>query len=73
MAEMLTQVQTRSPELGIEVVDVRVKRIDLSEEVSESVYRRMQQERRARRDAAARGRRRAVPSASAPTRSVNAR
>ncbi len=45
MAEMLTQVQTRSPELGIEVVDVRVKRIDLSEEVSDSVYRRMQQER----------------------------
>lgn len=45
MAEMLTQVQTRSPELGIEVVDVRVKRIDLAEEVSDSVYRRMQQER----------------------------
>jgi modulator of FtsH protease HflC len=45
MAEMLTQVQTRSPELGIEVVDVRVKRIDLSEEVSDSVYLRMRQER----------------------------
>ena len=45
MAEMLTQAQTRSPELGIEVVDVRVKRIDLSEEVSDSVYLRMRQER----------------------------
>jgi len=46
MAEMLTQVQSRSPELGIEVVDVRVKRIDLPDEVSDSVYQRMQQERR---------------------------
>jgi modulator of FtsH protease HflC len=45
MTEMLTQVQTRSPELGIEVVDVRVKRIDLSDEVSDSVYQRMRQER----------------------------
>jgi modulator of FtsH protease HflC len=45
MAEMLTQVQSRSPELGIEVVDVRVKRIDLSDEVSDSVYQRMRQER----------------------------
>jgi membrane protease subunit HflC len=45
MAEMLVQVQERSPELGIEVVDVRVKRIDLSEEVSDSVYSRMRQER----------------------------
>lgn len=45
MAEMLVQVRERSPELGIEVVDVRVKRIDLSEEVSESVYSRMRQER----------------------------
>jgi membrane protease subunit HflC len=43
--EMLVQVRERSPELGIEVVDVRVKRIDLSEEVSESVYSRMRQER----------------------------
>jgi modulator of FtsH protease HflC len=45
MDQMLVQARDRSPELGIEVVDVRVKRIDLSEEVSESVYRRMQQER----------------------------
>jgi membrane protease subunit HflC len=46
MAEMLTQVRDRSPELGIEVVDVRVKQIDLSDEVRDSVYQRMQQERR---------------------------
>jgi membrane protease subunit HflC len=45
MEQMLVQAQERSPELGIEVVDVRVKRIDLSEEVSESVYLRMRQER----------------------------
>jgi len=46
MAEMLTQVRARSPDLGIEVVDVRVKQIGLSEEVRDSVYQRMQQERR---------------------------
>jgi len=45
MDQMLIDAQQRSPELGIEVVDVRVKRIDLSEEVSESVYSRMRQER----------------------------
>jgi membrane protease subunit HflC len=44
MAEMLTQVQDR-PELGVKVVDVRVKRIDLSDEVSDSVYLRMREER----------------------------
>ena len=31
--------------LGIEVVDVRVKRLDLPDEVSESVFNRMRQER----------------------------
>jgi membrane protease subunit HflC len=31
--------------LGIEVVDIRIKRIDLPEEVSESVYNRMRAER----------------------------
>jgi membrane protease subunit HflC len=47
MEEMLVQVRERSPELGIEVVDVRVKRIDLSPEVSDSVFMRMSQERSA--------------------------
>jgi len=46
MDQMLIEARNRSPELGIEVVDVRVKRIDLSEEVSDSVYRRMREERR---------------------------
>jgi len=32
-------------DLGIEIVDVRIKRIDLPDEVSESVYRRMRAER----------------------------
>jgi membrane protease subunit HflC len=45
MEEMLRTTRERTPELGIQVVDVRVKRIDLSEEVSESVYNRMRQER----------------------------
>ena len=47
MEEMVVQVRERSPELGIEVIDVRVKRIDLSNEVSDSVYNRMRQERSA--------------------------
>ena len=46
MEGMLMQARDRAKELGIEVVDVRVKRIDLSEEVSDSVYQRMQQERK---------------------------
>lgn len=45
MDQMIIDARGRSPELGIEVVDVRVKRIDLSDEVSDSVYSRMQQER----------------------------
>ena len=46
MDDMLIEARSRSPELGIEVVDVRVKRIDLADEVSESVYERMREERR---------------------------
>lgn len=43
-------------ELGIEVIDVRTKRIDLPEEVSTSVYRRMRAERdRVAKDFRARG------------------
>lgn len=32
--------------IGVEVIDVRIKRIDFSQEVSESVYRRMEAERK---------------------------
>jgi membrane protease subunit HflC len=45
MDDMLRLAQVRAPELGIQIVDVRVKRIDLSDEVSDSVYMRMRQER----------------------------
>lgn len=45
MANMLAQASQRAPELGINIVDVRVKRIELSDEVSGSVFSRMQQER----------------------------
>jgi len=45
MADMLQDVRENAKTLGIEVVDVRVKRIEFSSEVSESVFRRMRQER----------------------------
>jgi len=45
MEEMLKAARERTPEIGIRIVDVRVKRIELAEEVSESVYNRMRQER----------------------------
>jgi membrane protease subunit HflC len=46
MTEMLVHTANEGTKnLGIEVVDVRIKRIDLPEEVSESVYNRMRAER----------------------------
>jgi len=46
----------RVDELGIEIVDVRVKRVDLPKDVSESVYQRMRAERtRVASDLRARG------------------
>ncbi|MDG2154904.1 MAG: protease modulator HflC [Gammaproteobacteria bacterium] len=45
MSDMMKGVRENAKTLGIEVVDVRVKRIEFSEEVSDSVYRRMRQER----------------------------
>ncbi|MGO9444760.1 MAG: protease modulator HflC [Thiobacillaceae bacterium] len=33
-------------QIGVQVVDVRLKRVDLSEEISESIYRRMDAERK---------------------------
>jgi membrane protease subunit HflC len=45
MDDMLVQARKRSKDLGIDLVDVRVKRIDLSDEVSDSVFSRMRQER----------------------------
>lgn len=45
MADMLRKAQQSALALGIEVIDVRVKRIEFSDEVSESVFNRMRQER----------------------------
>jgi membrane protease subunit HflC len=45
MDDMLTKARTNAEQLGIEVIDVRVKRIEFSDEVSESVFNRMRQER----------------------------
>ena len=38
--------EQKSRAIGVEVVDVRLKRVDLPQEVSESVYRRMEAERK---------------------------
>jgi membrane protease subunit HflC len=45
MDGMLRAAQGEAERFGIDVVDVRVKRIEFSEEVSESVFNRMRQER----------------------------
>ncbi|MDC3266582.1 protease modulator HflC [Gammaproteobacteria bacterium] len=45
MNQMLVTAHNQAPALGIDVVDVRVMRIELSDEVSGSVFSRMQQER----------------------------
>ncbi len=42
---MLAGARGNADSLGIEIVDVRVKRIEFSDEVSESVFNRMRQER----------------------------
>ncbi|HLS50533.1 MAG TPA: protease modulator HflC [Burkholderiaceae bacterium] len=46
MEEMLENVHRRAEPLGVEVVDVRLRRIDFVPEISESVYRRMEAERK---------------------------
>jgi len=46
MKEMLSTVDSRARPLGVEVVDVRLRRIDFAPEISESVYRRMEAERK---------------------------
>ncbi len=45
MTNLTEEAQKRAAGLGIVVVDVRIKRIDLPQEVSQSVYRRMEAER----------------------------
>lgn len=46
MKEMLQSVDARAKPLGVDVVDVRLRRIDFVPEISESVYRRMEAERK---------------------------
>ena len=42
--EILKSAESKVAELGVQLVDVRVKKIDLPEEVSESVFSRMRQD-----------------------------
>ncbi|MFC4274728.1 protease modulator HflC [Achromobacter aloeverae] len=45
MAEILANVAKRAEPLGVQIVDVRLRRIEFAPEISESVYRRMEAER----------------------------
>jgi membrane protease subunit HflC len=45
MSVITSQIEEQVKQFGIEVVDVRIKRIELPPEVSSSVYRRMESER----------------------------
>jgi len=56
MALLTKDSDAQAAELGVEILDVRIKQIDLPPEVSESVYERMRAEReRVARDLRARG------------------
>ncbi|MDO8959543.1 MAG: protease modulator HflC [Rhodocyclaceae bacterium] len=46
MADVQKKADTDARAIGVEIVDVRLKRVDLPPEVSESVYRRMETERK---------------------------
>ena len=46
MLEIRIGLQERVKDVGVEVVDVRLKRVDFTPEISESVYRRMEAERK---------------------------
>lgn len=45
MNEVRESVRTRALPLGVDIVDVRLKRIEFAPEIAESVYRRMESER----------------------------
>jgi membrane protease subunit HflC len=56
MLQLTRDADAMAAELGVEILDVRVKQIDLPPEVSESVYQRMRAEReRVARDLRAKG------------------
>jgi membrane protease subunit HflC len=46
MALMREKANDDARKIGVQVLDVRIKRVDLPQEVSESVYRRMEAERK---------------------------
>ena len=46
MRDISTGLQERVKDVGIQIVDVRLKRVDFTPEISESVYRRMEAERK---------------------------
>ena len=46
MEDMRVKADTDSRKIGVEIVDVRLKRVELPNEVSEAVYRRMEAERK---------------------------
>lgn len=46
MSIIRTKADTDARKIGVQVVDVRIKRVDLPETVSENVYRRMEAERK---------------------------
>lgn len=46
MDDVQKKADTDARQIGVEIVDVRLKRVDLPPEVSESVYRRMETERK---------------------------
>jgi membrane protease subunit HflC len=46
MEDMRSKANIDAVKIGVEIVDVRLKRVDLPTEVSESVYRRMEAERK---------------------------
>lgn len=46
MAEVQKKADIEARKIGVQIVDVRLKRVDFTPEVSESVYRRMETERK---------------------------
>jgi len=46
MSEVLKKADADARTMGVQIVDVRLKRVDFPQEVSESVYRRMETERK---------------------------
>jgi len=50
MANVLASVKPKLAEFGIDVIDVRIKRADFPGEIAESVYSRMQAERKRKAD-----------------------